>query len=201
MEGGPFFTNRKGTPICADFNAATCTATICVRGQILCAVDQAQVHQCSKCLSADHNATQCSKTPGPPPAQPANIGRNLSKQWLKEPPEGPSAEDAQFASVTWKAFLAGCNAANAAPGKVTCTVCSRRIGYPLQEWKPGVTWRNPFRLWQHLAMFQGRFGHPSHTTFQRWEDEQQRSQQQVDQLKEDILSRIAILQSKLGTAH
>ena len=38
-----------------------------------------------------------------------------------------------FASMTWQAFLAGCNAANNATDRLTFTVCSKQFDYP-----PGI---------------------------------------------------------------
>ena len=65
---GCFTTNRRGVPVCDGFNAGTCTQTT---GQNRCAADPTKIHQCSKCLSVDHPASACTKTPGPPPQQPA----------------------------------------------------------------------------------------------------------------------------------
>ena len=39
-----------------------------------------------------------------------------------------------FESVTWPAFLAGCNAANSATNRLTCTVCQKQFDYPLESW-------------------------------------------------------------------
>ena len=71
---GAFTTNRRGTALCEDFNAGNCTETI---GQNRCQKDPSKLHQCSKCLSVDHPASQCSKVPGPPPAQPAAVANRF----------------------------------------------------------------------------------------------------------------------------
>ena len=76
-----------------------------------------------------------------------------------------------FASMTWQAFLAGCNAANNATDRLTCTVCKKQFDYPLESWG-----RNPWRLWQHLESFQSRSGHPSTNTFKRWDTSWHQSQ-------------------------
>ena len=75
-----------------------------------------------------------------------------------------------FEDVTWPAFLAGCNAANNATDRLTCTVCQKQFNYPLEWWG-----RNPWRLWQHLESFQSRSGHPSTRTV-RWDTSWRQSQ-------------------------
>ena len=65
---GEYTTNRRGRPLCSGYNAGQCAS----RGKsIACPADNSKVHQCSKCLSTDHDATQCDKSPSTtPPSQP-----------------------------------------------------------------------------------------------------------------------------------
>ena len=79
---GTFSTNRRGVPLCPGFNAGTCKETV---GQNRCAVDPSKIHQCSKCLSIEHSAATCSKSPGAPPPQPAWISnKGKSKGFGKQ---------------------------------------------------------------------------------------------------------------------
>ena len=81
-----------------------------------------------------------------------------------------------FEGVTWPAFLAGCNAANNATDRLTCTVCQKQFNYPLESWG-----RNPWRLWQHLESFQSRSGHPSTNIVKRWDTSWHQWQQTEEQ--------------------
>ena len=68
VQNGNYTTNRRGVPLCEDYNAGTCTET---RGQQRrCKRDGNVVHQCNKCLG-EHPGSSCQKTPSnAPPAQP-----------------------------------------------------------------------------------------------------------------------------------
>ena len=70
VSNGAHVTNRRGVVLCNDFNLGTCTETI---GQNRCKKEPNKIHQCSKCFSLDHPATQCTKALTGPPAQPAWI--------------------------------------------------------------------------------------------------------------------------------
>ena len=75
VSNGAYTTNRRGLQLCSSFNAGQCDGGN--RGR--CPKDESKAHQCSKCLSAEHNATQCSKTPGASaPSQPAWVAARAS---------------------------------------------------------------------------------------------------------------------------
>ena len=62
---GFYVTSRQGTPLCLAYNQGTCDAA--VNGHV-CPRDSGKTHLCSRCLSGDHNGTQCrhtSATSGP----------------------------------------------------------------------------------------------------------------------------------------
>jgi len=49
-EEGNYTTNRKGTPLCRNFNKGTCTEVINMQGAPMCAVERSRIHLCSRCL-------------------------------------------------------------------------------------------------------------------------------------------------------
>lgn len=119
--------------------------------------------------------------PGPPPGhiQEARDKKSLEELMNErvdgsvphdDDDDGSVPHDDIFANVLWKTFLARCNQLNPAVDKLTCIVCEKKIGYPLEDWR-GTKWRNPFRLWQHLESCQKTAGHPSTATMQRWDSE------------------------------
>ena len=57
---GGMATNRSGTALCADFNAACgCGPTASTQHGARCPKDSSKAHQCSKCLSPGHGASSC----------------------------------------------------------------------------------------------------------------------------------------------
>ena len=74
--GSTFTTNRRGIALCPGWQAATCLE---VRNE-KCAVNQNMVHQCSKCLSRDHGAKDCSRKPHALSPRPAASSRGKGKK-------------------------------------------------------------------------------------------------------------------------
>ena len=60
IRDGQYTSNRRGIFLCDDFNQGNCTSVSNGR----CSKDPNKVHQCSKCLSTDHPASECKKNPG-----------------------------------------------------------------------------------------------------------------------------------------
>ena len=73
---GAYTTNRRGVPLCAAFQAGSCEG---VGRDFRCARDHSRVHQCSKCLSTDHGASSCTRTPQAP-SLPRSKGRGKGKK-------------------------------------------------------------------------------------------------------------------------
>ena len=69
VSNGAYTTNRRGVPLCPAFNLRQCDSN----GKSgYCPKDKSKAHQCSKCLSNEHNAIQCNKTPSATaPSQPS----------------------------------------------------------------------------------------------------------------------------------
>ena len=65
-EDGSLATNRSGTRLCNDFQAGQCSESL-VRGR--CPRDARLAHQCAKCLSPAHGASQCRDEAARPPAR------------------------------------------------------------------------------------------------------------------------------------
>jgi hypothetical protein len=63
-DNGRHTANRRGTPLCADFQAGSCSGGrngMCTKGNL--------AHQCAKCLSVGHGADACYNTAAKDPAQ------------------------------------------------------------------------------------------------------------------------------------
>ncbi|CAE8626925.1 unnamed protein product [Polarella glacialis] len=61
VHDGAYVTNRSGYKLCEGFNSNQCPAH--VNGW--CTINRNEMHQCSKCLSQSHNASECGRTPAP----------------------------------------------------------------------------------------------------------------------------------------
>ena len=84
------------------------------------------------------------------------------ESFLAEPVGRPPLIWDGFEKVSWRGFVARCNAACVHPAMLRCIVCGK-----LHECKAD----NPWPLWQHVLSKQGEGGHPSRGTVRRWEIE------------------------------
>ena len=63
VSDGAYTTNRRGIRLCDDFQQGHCEG---VDLNARCRRNSQKVHQCSKCLGADHCAKDCDRIPKPP---------------------------------------------------------------------------------------------------------------------------------------
>ena len=76
---GSMTTNRRGVGLCNEFQAGGCTETVFTQQGYRCAKNRSYVHQCSKCLSPQHGAHECSGKPAPVPSQHTAKGGGKGK--------------------------------------------------------------------------------------------------------------------------
>jgi hypothetical protein len=69
-------TNRRGITLCAGFQSGTCTVTW---PNNECGKDHSKMHQCEKCLRADHGGKDCNKDLGRIPSTPSGKHKKAGK--------------------------------------------------------------------------------------------------------------------------
>jgi hypothetical protein len=76
---GKFVTNRGGHSLCHAFNAGGCPGN--KKGNPACPVEPSRRHNCNRCLSSSHGASECTSTVAPSTGGPQNRGgpRNRGK--------------------------------------------------------------------------------------------------------------------------
>eukprot|EP00971_Amphidinium_carterae_P338268 6475521-Amphidinium_carterae.1 len=76
VKDGLFTHNRRGLEICRAFQEGSCGATVFGNK---CPKDTSRVHQCVKCLSADHGSVDCGSKKEPTEAMPSQPPRFKKK--------------------------------------------------------------------------------------------------------------------------
>ena len=76
VSNGIYSTNRSGVRLCEDFQRGTCEG---VDLNARCRANPDKVHQCNKCLAADHSGKDCTKSPRPPSSGSKGRGKGKKK--------------------------------------------------------------------------------------------------------------------------
>ena len=80
---GHLATNRAGIELCSGFNAGTCTQSAPGAQGFRCAKDPNKAHQCSKCLSSEHGASNpngCGRPAARAPTDKGGKGKGNGKR-------------------------------------------------------------------------------------------------------------------------
>eukprot|EP00971_Amphidinium_carterae_P188023 3732033-Amphidinium_carterae.1 len=90
---GLHLANRKGVPLCQEFQTGLCT-DLATGTLMICAKDRTKLHQCGRCLRPGHGAASCSEKSGGSGGSAKAKGRDAGQgdKWHL-PPSSDAVED------------------------------------------------------------------------------------------------------------